>query len=79
MQFLFLIGPFLKKYFPLKLLCQMNQNLVGSIYGRSSIEIANLVVFVWPLLILLIHYVPSVADILTPWSYKANVNYNKYF
>jgi hypothetical protein len=42
-------------------------------------DIPFLTVFVWPLLILLIHYVPSVADILTPWSYKANVNYNKYF
>jgi hypothetical protein len=28
---------------PLKLLCQMNRNLVGSIYGRSSIKIANFV------------------------------------
>jgi hypothetical protein len=26
-----------KKFFPLKPLCQMNQNLVGSIYGRFSI------------------------------------------
>jgi hypothetical protein len=28
---------------PLKLLCQMNRNLVGSILGRSSIKIAHLV------------------------------------
>jgi hypothetical protein len=28
---------------PLKLLCQMNQNLVGSILGRSTIQNANLV------------------------------------
>jgi hypothetical protein len=27
----------------LKPLCQMNRNLVGSIYGRSSIKIAHLV------------------------------------
>jgi hypothetical protein len=31
----------LKKSSPLKLLCQMNRNLVGSIYGRSSIKIAH--------------------------------------
>ena len=35
-QFLFLIGWFLKKS-SLKPLCQMNRNLVGCIYGRSSI------------------------------------------
>ena len=34
-----------KQSFPLKLLGQMNRNLVGSIYGRSSIKIANLVLF----------------------------------
>jgi hypothetical protein len=28
---------------PLKLLDQMNRNLVGSIYGRSSIKIAHFV------------------------------------
>jgi hypothetical protein len=32
-----------KKSSSLKLLCQMNRNLVGSILGRSSIKIANLV------------------------------------
>jgi hypothetical protein len=32
-----------KKSSPLKLLCQMNRNLVGSILGRSSIKIAHLV------------------------------------
>jgi hypothetical protein len=32
-----------KKSSPLKQLCQMNRNLVGSILGRSSIKIANLV------------------------------------
>jgi hypothetical protein len=32
-----------KKSFPLKPLCQMNRNLVGSILGRSSINIAHLV------------------------------------
>jgi hypothetical protein len=37
-QFLFLIGRFLKKSSPLKPLCQMNRNLVGSILGRSSIN-----------------------------------------
>jgi hypothetical protein len=34
-----------KKYFPLKPLCQMNQNLVGSIYGRFSIKIDHFVPF----------------------------------
>ena len=38
--FLFLIGLFLKTS-PLKPHSQMNRNLVGSIYGRSSIKIAN--------------------------------------
>ena len=37
-QFLFLIGQFLKKSLPLKLFDQININLVGSIYGRSSIK-----------------------------------------
>jgi hypothetical protein len=32
-----------KKLSPLKPLCQMNRNLVGSILGRSSIAIAHLV------------------------------------
>ena len=32
-----------KKSFPLKLLDQMNRNLVGSIYGRSSVKIAHFV------------------------------------
>jgi hypothetical protein len=31
-----------KKSSSLKLLCQMNQNLVGSILGRSSIKIVHL-------------------------------------
>ena len=39
-QFLFLIS---KKSSPLKPLCQMNRNLVGSIYGRFSIRIAHFV------------------------------------
>ena len=42
-QFLFLIGWFLKKSSTLKPLGQMNQNLVGSILGRSSIKAAHLV------------------------------------
>jgi hypothetical protein len=41
-QFLFMIGWFLKKNSPLKLLDQMNRNLVGSIYGRFSKKIAHL-------------------------------------
>ena len=46
-QFLFLIDRFLKKSSPLKLLSQMNWNLVGNIYGRSSIKIANFVPIHW--------------------------------
>jgi hypothetical protein len=42
-QFLFQIGWFLKKSSPLKPLGQMNRNLVGSIFGRSSIKITHLV------------------------------------
>ena len=45
--FLFLIGWFLKKTSPLKPLDQMNQNLVGSIYWRSSIKFAYLVPIRW--------------------------------
>ena len=37
----------LKKSSPLKSLGQMNRNLVGSIYGRSSVKIANLVWIRW--------------------------------
>ena len=36
---------YLKKSSPLKPLGQMNRNLVGSIYGRSSIKIAHVVRF----------------------------------
>jgi hypothetical protein len=32
-----------KKSSPVKPLCQMNRNLVGSIYGRFSIKTAHLV------------------------------------
>ena len=35
--------PILKKSSPLKPLGQMNRNLVGSIYGMSSIKFANFV------------------------------------
>jgi hypothetical protein len=42
-KFLFLIGWILKKSSPLKMLGQMNRNLVGSIYGRSFIRIAHFV------------------------------------
>jgi hypothetical protein len=38
---LFLIGWFLKNSSPLKPFSQMKRNLVGSIYGRSSIKIAH--------------------------------------
>jgi hypothetical protein len=43
-----------KKSSPLKPLCQMNRNLVGSIYGRFSIMSAHFVMlptkfrFIWP-------------------------------
>jgi uncharacterized membrane protein YwzB len=46
-----------KKSSPLKPLCQMNRNLVGSILGRSSIQIAHLVpirVQTWPLQTILV-------------------------
>ena len=44
--FLFLIGWFLKKSSPLKPCGQMNRNLVRTIYGRSSIEVAHIGWFV---------------------------------
>jgi hypothetical protein len=42
---IFLVSDWLisKKSSPLKPVCQMNRNLVGSIFGRSSINIAHLV------------------------------------
>ena len=40
-QFLFLIGRFLKKSSTLTQLGQIDRNLVGSIYGRSSIKTAH--------------------------------------
>ena len=39
----FWLVDFFKKLSPLKSLCQMNWNLVGSILGRSSMKIAHLV------------------------------------
>ena len=42
-QFLFLIVRFLKKSSTLKQLGQMDRNVVGSIYGRSSMGIAHFV------------------------------------
>ena len=45
-QFLFLIGWVLKKSSPLKPLGQMNRNLVGSIFGRSSIKLLILAGFI---------------------------------
>jgi hypothetical protein len=46
-----------KKSSPLKLLGQMNRNLVGSIYGRSSIKISYFVMIrlqAWPLQTILV-------------------------
>jgi hypothetical protein len=46
-----------KKSSPLKLLSQMNRNLVGSIYGRSSIKISYFVMIrlqAWPLQTILV-------------------------
>ena len=45
-QFLFLIGDFIKSS-PLNLLSQMNRNLVGSNYGRSSIKTAHFIPIRW--------------------------------
>jgi hypothetical protein len=36
-----------KNYSPLKPFCQMNRNLVGSIYGRSSVKIGHFVPIRW--------------------------------
>ena len=41
-QLFFLLGH-IKKSCPLKVLSQMNRNLVGSIYARSSIKFAHFV------------------------------------
>jgi hypothetical protein len=63
-QFWFLIGRFLKT--SLKSLGQMNRNLVGSIYGRSSITIAHFI---------LIHLQtwPSQAILVSDWSISKNL------
>jgi hypothetical protein len=53
-QFLFLIGRYLRKTSLLKLLGQMEPNLAGSIYVRSSIKLLHLIPFgqqTWPLLL----------------------------
>jgi hypothetical protein len=50
----------LKKSSPLKLLGQMEPNLAGSIYVRSSIKLLHLVPFgqqTWPLLLKIEHMV----------------------
>jgi hypothetical protein len=50
----------LKKSSPLKLLGQMEPNLAGSIYVRSSIKFLHLVLFgqqAWPLLLKIEHVV----------------------
>jgi hypothetical protein len=47
----------LKKSSPLKPLSQMNQNLVGSIYGMSSIKIAHFISIglqTWPPQVILV-------------------------
>ena len=46
-QFLFLIGRFYNKSSLLILLSQMNRNLVGSNYGRSSLKIAQFIPIHW--------------------------------
>ena len=45
--FLFLIGRFKQKSSPLKVFSQMNRNLVGSNYGRSSIKMAHFIPIRW--------------------------------
>ena len=48
-NFLHLVGQFLKKSFPLgsEIAWTINQNFVGSIYGRSSIDSAYFVLIRW--------------------------------
>jgi hypothetical protein len=53
-----IIVQFFKKSSPLKLLGQMEPNLVGSIYVRSSIKLLHIVPFgqqTWPLLLKIEH------------------------
>jgi hypothetical protein len=65
-QFLFLIGRLKKQSSPLKPLGQMNQDIVGSIYGRFSIQIAHFVP---------IHEqtLPQQAIIVADWSISKNL------
>jgi hypothetical protein len=51
---------------PLKLLGQMNRNLVGSIYGRSSIKSAHFVLIHWQTW-------PPQAILVTDWSISKNL------
>jgi hypothetical protein len=55
-----------KKSSPLKPLCQMNRNVVGSIYDRFSVKIANFVP---------IHYQtwPPQAILVSDWSISKNL------
>ena len=58
-----------KKSSPLKPLRQMNRNLVGSIYGRSSIEIANFVSICWQIW-------PPHAILVSDWSISKKSSLN---
>jgi hypothetical protein len=55
-----------KKSSPLKTLGQMNQNLVGSIYGRSSIKNAHFV-------LIRLQTWPPQAILVSDWSISKNL------
>jgi hypothetical protein len=59
-----------KKSSPLKPLCQMNRNLVGSIYGRFSIQIAHFVPIHW-------QSWPPQAILVSDWSISKKIFYSE--
>jgi hypothetical protein len=64
--YLFLIGQFLNKSSSLKPLGQINRYLVGSIYGRSSIQIAHFI-------LIRLQTLPSQAILVSDWSFSKKI------
>jgi hypothetical protein len=60
-----------KKSSPLKPLSQMNRNLVGSIYGQSSMKSAHFVPIPWQIW-------PPQAIYVSDWSISKNLLWNRF-
>jgi hypothetical protein len=59
-----------KKYSPLKPLNQMNRNLVGIIYGRSSIKIAHFVPIHKPAILPYVLFLVTAAMLVGAWHHR---------